>query len=66
MVECRFKEGDRVIRVEGKTLQGTVKEIRAELKSPTQKEGDESELMVKVLWDNGVESFFGPDALKKL
>ncbi|MGI6680531.1 MAG: hypothetical protein ACOX3T_03465 [Bdellovibrionota bacterium] len=66
MGECNFKEGDKVQRLEGKQLCGTVKEVRAELRKPNQKESTEPEYMIKVLWDNGVESFFSPESLKKL
>ena len=66
MSECNFNVGDRVKRLEGKEILGVVKEVRAELRKPGQKEAEASEYMIKVLWDSGTESYFGPEALKKV
>lgn len=65
MEDSQLQINDRVIRLNGKNLQGTVAELRQELKKPTQKE-ESLDLMVKVLWDNGVESYLSPEALKKI
>lgn len=66
MSECNYQVGDRVQRLEGKEIQGIVKEVRSELRKPNQKEVEASEYMIKVLWDSGVESYFSPESLRKL
>ena len=44
MSECNFNVGDRVQRLEGKEILGVVKEVRAELRKPGQKEAEASAL----------------------
>ncbi len=66
MEDCQFQIKDRVVRINGKSLQGTIAELRYELRKSAQKEDEPLELMVKVLWDNGVESFLSPESLKKI
>lgn len=66
MSECNYNVGDRVQRLEGREILGVVKEVRAELRKPGQKETEASEYMIKVLWDSGVESYFSPESLKKI
>lgn len=59
----KFKPLDRVRKILGSHIQGTVKEVRTESTAPVGQEIARG-LMVLVLWDNGTLSFFGPDALE--
>ncbi|MCB0318631.1 MAG: hypothetical protein KDD56_07725 [Bdellovibrionales bacterium] len=54
---------DRVRRTSGPSCLGVVKEIREEVTSTS---GDTSEKgrMINVLWDNGTQSYFSPDAIE--
>lgn len=59
----KFNIDDRVRSLSGDRCLGVVKEVREELVSPTDEVRDRVK-MIKVLWDNGTFSYFGPEALE--
>ena len=59
----KLKVNDRVKRANGCGCLGVVKDIRTEV-STTSAETREKNLMIKVAWDNGTVSYFGPEALE--
>lgn len=60
----KFEVNDRVKRGNGSGCVGVVREIREEVVG-TVGDSKEKGLLVKVLWDNGVTSYFDPSALIK-
>lgn len=58
----KFKLNDRVKRVAGGGCQGVIKDIRSEVTAAAS-EKTEKNLLICVLWDNGTQSYFTPDAL---
>ncbi|MCB0310280.1 MAG: hypothetical protein KDD42_03535 [Bdellovibrionales bacterium] len=58
-VDCRVRRKDRP------GCGGVVKDIRAETTSKASEISDEA-LMVLVLWDNGISSYFTPESLEVL
>ena len=59
----KIRLNDRVKRTSGVGCFGVVKDIRSEVTaSPSEK--TEKNLLVCVLWDNGTQSYFTPDALE--
>jgi hypothetical protein len=60
----KFKVKDRVRRVGGSGCSGVVTDVRIETTISAAEADKEKNLMIQVLWDNGTQSFFGPDGLE--
>lgn len=60
----KLKVEDRVKRVDAPGCQGTVKSVRQETIISSSNSEKERPTIVTVLWDNGTQSCFGPDALE--
>ncbi len=69
-MDCPFKPGDRVVRVEGSEAgpSGTVQNIRVETVRTSLKPNTNEPpgVAITVLWDNGTVSHFVPDGLKRI
>ena len=64
MATKKLKVKDRVKRKDGKGSHGVIQEIREELAVTTAAPKDKEAVMVKVLWDNGTNSFYTLNALE--
>ena len=61
--EVEFKEEDRVRRKGKAGSLGTVLEVRQELTS-TSSDTTKRSILIKVHWDSGTVSYFGPEGLE--
>ena len=59
----KLKVNDRVKRSSIPGCLGTVKAVKTEVTAQTV-EAQERGIMINVLWDNGTDSFVGPDVLE--
>ena len=58
-----IKVDDKVRRIEGAGNIGLVIALREEVTSTSGEVGEKG-LMINVLWDNGTQSYFSPEALE--